>query len=63
MRRSRRLGEIVQDLRKVLVSALTFTFVAAIVLASTADARGRKGSHRIGGHNSHGKGSHYVGGR
>lgn len=28
-----------------------------------ASARGRIGSHRVGGYNSHGKGSHYVGGR
>lgn len=30
--------------------------------SSFADAANRKGSHRVGGYNSHGKGSHYVGG-
>ncbi len=38
-------------------------FVVPLGLASTADARGRTGSHRVGGYNSHGKGSHYYGGR
>jgi hypothetical protein len=32
------------------------------MLAAPVDARGRKGSHRVGGYTSHGKGSHYVGG-
>lgn len=38
----------------------TLAFSATIV--DTADARGRSGSHRAGGYNSHGKGSHYYGG-
>jgi hypothetical protein len=33
-----------------------------LVFASHSEAHGRKGSHRVGGRNSHGKGSHYVGG-
>jgi hypothetical protein len=37
--------------------------VLASVIATAADARGRSGSHRVGGYSSHGKGSHYVGGR
>lgn len=44
---------------------LTF-FVALLAMSTlvinTADARGRSGSHRVGGSNSHGKGSHYYGG-
>ena len=32
-------------------------------LADFSEAKGRKGSKRYGGTNSHGKGSHYVGGR
>lgn len=31
--------------------------------AGTVEAKGRTGSHRMGGHTSHGKGSHYIGGR
>ena len=34
----------------------------AMSYSHDAEARGRKGSHRVGGTNSHGKGSHYVGG-
>lgn len=41
-------------------------FLTALAVAATtidsADARGRTGSHRVGGYGSHGKGSHYVGG-
>jgi hypothetical protein len=36
--------------------------VMSSFLVSAADARGRTGSHRVGGYTSHGKGSHYVGG-
>lgn len=43
----------------VFAAALTL----ATVLATAVEARGRSGSHRVGGTNSHGKGSHYVGGR
>ena len=32
-----------------------------IILPISTEARGRTGSHRVGGYNSHGKGSHYVG--
>ena len=34
----------------------------AIALATTTAEAARPGSHRVGGHGSHGKGSHYVGG-
>jgi hypothetical protein len=41
-------------------------FLAALAISAfvidTADARGRIGSYRVGGYNSHGKGSHYYGG-
>jgi hypothetical protein len=33
-----------------------------LVFSSLGEAANRKGSHRVGGTNSHGKGSHYVGG-
>ncbi|MCJ2036402.1 hypothetical protein [Methylobacterium sp. J-068] len=42
-----------------LVALMAVSFFASV----DAEARGRKGSHRVGGHGSHGKGSHYVGGR
>ncbi|MCX6793441.1 MAG: hypothetical protein NTY12_05510 [Candidatus Falkowbacteria bacterium] len=42
----------------VLISAV-LTFGLSI---HNAEARARYGSHRIGGYNSHGKGSHYIGG-
>ncbi len=43
-----------------VLSAAVF-FILATTL-SQVDARGHSGSHRFGGHNSHGKGSHYYGG-
>ena len=36
--------------------------LAVSAITDSADARGRRHSHRVGGYNSHGKGSHYVGG-
>jgi hypothetical protein len=47
-------------MKKIWV-ALTALFVF-VMLVADADARGRTGSYRVGGTNSHGKGSHYVGG-
>ncbi|MEA2838734.1 MAG: hypothetical protein QOF41_64 [Methylobacteriaceae bacterium] len=44
-------------------AALAALLVLSVIAASVADARGRTGSHRYGGYNSHGKGSHYYGGR
>jgi hypothetical protein len=40
----------------VIASAALFT------LSGAADAKGRTGSHRVGGYTSSGKGSHYYGG-
>ena len=36
--------------------------ISLILFSTFADARGRRGSHRVGGTNSHGKHSHYLGG-
>lgn len=47
---------------KAAILVLTAILVTAISIAD-CEARGRTGSQRIGGYNSHGKGSHYVGGR
>lgn len=43
---------------------LPVILVAIVLLSSfsVAEARARYGSVRVGGYNSHGKGSHYVGG-
>ena len=41
---------------------LAVLVLALFVVSTAAEARGRRGSHRVGGTNSHGKGSHYVGG-
>ena len=49
-------------MKKFGAFALATLFVLSFVLSSAAEARGRKGSHRYGGYNSHGKGSHYYGG-
>jgi hypothetical protein len=48
-------------MKKLLVFVLTTTTLACVTL-DFASARGRTGSHRVGGYTSHGKGSHYVGG-
>ncbi len=40
-----------------------FALLVATIITPVAEAKGRKGSRRVGGRNSHGKGSHYVGGR
>ncbi len=39
-----------------------FLITLTLVFSSIGEAANRKGSHRVGGTNSHGKGSHYVGG-
>jgi hypothetical protein len=46
---------------RICAALATAIFVIAMLVAD-ADARGRSGSHRVGGTNSHGKGSHYWGG-
>jgi hypothetical protein len=44
--------------------ALCFAFLFVFCVAVTpSDAANRKGSHRVGGTNGHGKGSHYEGGK
>lgn len=48
-------------MKKLIVLSAVF-FLFSILLPTVSEARGRKGSHRVGGYNSHGKGSHYVGG-
>ena len=45
-----------------IYSALALGILLIVLLVADADARGRTGSHRVGGYNSHGKGRHYVGG-
>jgi hypothetical protein len=50
---------------KYLKSFLTACVVCLLVFSvfiAPSDAANRRGSHRVGGTNSHGKGSHYVGG-
>jgi hypothetical protein len=46
----------------LICTALATAIFVIVMLVADADARGRTGSHRVGGYNSHGKGSHYVGG-
>ena len=48
---------------KLLASAFIALFALGMLASADAEARGRTGSHRVGGYNSHGKGSHYSGGR
>lgn len=48
--------KIVVRLISILVIVCFFTIVAI-------EAAGRKGSKRVGGTNSKGKGSHYIGGK
>ena len=50
-----------ENLMKKTLSVLT-AMAMLLGLALDAGAANRKGSHRVGGTNSHGKGSHYVGG-
>ncbi len=46
---------------KMLIIFL-FLIISLSLLAQSAQARGRYGSTRVGGINSSGKGSHYIGG-
>lgn len=48
---------------KQFAIALVIALISSLALSAIAEARGRTGSHRSGGYNSHGKGSHYYGGR
>jgi hypothetical protein len=47
---------------KKIIALFLFLMILSPILGSHAEARARYGSHRVGGYNSHGKGSHYVGG-
>ena len=47
---------------KILSLALAALVLGSLIAVPAAEARGRTGSHRVGGYTSHGKGSHYVGG-
>lgn len=52
-------------MKKLLKSLTVIVIALSLVILSSAplaQARGRIGSHRFGGWNSHGKGSHYYGG-
>jgi hypothetical protein len=49
-------------MKQLLALAIAIAALGVVTL-DFADARGRTGSHRSGGYNSHGKGSHYYGGR
>ncbi len=45
------------------ISLMAFAVLLGLsVFSQAAEARGRFGSHHVGGYTSHGKGSHYVGG-
>jgi hypothetical protein len=46
-----------------IYATLAVAIFLIVMLVADADARGRTGSFRVGGYNSHGKGSHYVGDR
>jgi hypothetical protein len=48
---------------QVIASLMLAIFITSMVISTEAAARGRTGSHRYGGYTSHGKGSHYYGGR
>lgn len=49
-------------MKKTLIVLSLMAVVLSFSFASQAEARGRYGSVRIGGYNSAGKGSHYMGG-
>jgi hypothetical protein len=46
-----------------MCAALVIAISLIVMLVADANARGRTGSFRVGGYNSHVNGSHYVGGR
>jgi hypothetical protein len=46
----------------IATTILACVLFLGVGFVHSAQARGRYGSHRVGGYNSHGKGSHYVGG-
>ncbi|BDA80187.1 hypothetical protein LPTSP3_g31780 [Leptospira kobayashii] len=42
---------------------ISIIIISSMLIIFAVDAAGRKGSKRVGGTNSKGKGSHYVGGK
>lgn len=52
-----------QKVVRVLCAVVAVLFAASLVCVSVAEAKGRKGSIRVGGYTSSGKGSKYIGGR
>lgn len=48
-------------MKKILFFVLV-VIVSLTLFSKQVEARGRYGSTRLGGYNSHGKGSHYYGG-
>ncbi len=49
-------------LKNFLVICVAFLFILCVAV-TPSDAANRKGSHRVGGTNGHGKGGHYEGGK
>jgi len=49
-------------MKKKLLAGIVLVGLGLTLSSSVVEARGRTGSIRVGGYNSHGKGSHYVGG-
>ncbi len=49
-------------MKKIFIMTIVLVFSFSLLITNIAEARGRYGSHRVGGYNSHGKGSHYIGG-
>jgi hypothetical protein len=57
------VAEVIMRRAGLTCSVLATAIFVIVILIADAAARGRTGSFRVGGYNSHGKGSHYVGGR
>jgi len=49
-------------MKKSIALFLILLGLFTVLASQQVQARGRYGSHRVGGYNSHGKGSHYTGG-
>jgi hypothetical protein len=59
----RHRGRVLMRKAALMCTALATAVFVFVTVVADANARGRTGSFRVGGYNSHGKGSHYVGGR
>ncbi|WP_167884137.1 hypothetical protein [Leptospira idonii] len=46
-----------------IIKLISILIISIMLITLAIDAAGRKGSKRVGGTNSKGKGSHYVGGK